>query len=125
MTTVDYRNAFIRIADALTLMNGKTKQTIESKDLEIQKLQKQVADLQTYIKIMTDLNNEQLVSKAIKRLRKEQKEPMLDDLRKAQRPMKEQSLNAFDLIMKLTKIQRDKEEKEYEEILRNGNGNGK
>jgi hypothetical protein len=125
MTTVDYRNAFVRIVEALTLVNNKTKQTIESKDLEIQKLQKQVADLQTYIKIMTDLNNEQLVSKAIQRLR-QQKDISEEDLDSISGGHERglQAFNAFDLIMKLTKIQRAKEEKEYAEILKNGNGNG-
>jgi hypothetical protein len=125
MTTVDYRNAFLKIAEALTLVNNKTKQTIESKDLEIQKLQKQVADLQTYMKIMTDLNNEQLVSKAIQRLR-QQKDISEEDLDSISGVHERglQAFNAFDLIMKLTKIQRAKEEKEYAEILKNGNGNG-
>jgi hypothetical protein len=120
MTTVDYRNAFIRIAEALTLMNGKAKTTIEAKDLEIQKLQKQVADLQTYIKIMTSMNEQELVKKALVELKKQgaEIEVSMGITSEATK------LNAFDLIMQLTKIRRAKEDKEYQELLKNGNGNG-
>jgi hypothetical protein len=123
MTTVDYRNAFLKIAEALTLMNGKAKTTIEAKDLEIQKLQKQVADLQTFVKIMTKMNEQELIQKALAELKKQGiEEPKLQLPIKGRFDGKE-GLNAFDLIMKLTKIQRDKEDREYQELLKNGNGN--
>jgi len=126
MTTVDYRNAFLKVSEVLTLMNGKAKTTIESKDLEIQKLQKQVADLQTYVKIITKMNEEQLVKKALAEMKKQgiQSPDKLLIPKVPEKPWKK-SFSAFDLIMGLVKIQRDKEEKEYEEILKNGNGNGK
>jgi site-specific recombinase XerD len=126
MTTVDYRNAFLKVSEVLTLMNGKAKTTIEAKDLEIQKLQKQVADLQTYVKIITKMNEEQLVKKALAEMKKQgiQSPDELLIPKVPEKPWKK-GFNAFDLIMGLVKIQRDKEEKEYEEILKNGNGNGK
>jgi hypothetical protein len=116
MTTVDYRNAFIRIAEALTLMNGKARQTIEAKDLQIQKLEKQVSDLQTYVKIMTSMNEEQLVKKALEELKKQGVEEPIYFPNKGKEPLK-----AFDLIMKLTEIQRQKEDRAYQELLTNGN----
>jgi len=119
MTTVDYRNAFIRISEALSLMNGRARQTIEGKDLEIQKLQKQVGDLQTFVKIMTKMNEQELVKKALEELKKQGIEEPIQYPNKGKEPLK-----AFDLIMKLTKIQRQKEDKEYQELLTNGNGNG-
>jgi site-specific recombinase XerD len=68
LSEVSHKQAFNEIKSVLTLMNGK-RTVIEAKDVEIEKLKKQVEELQSYIKIMTALNNEQLIKQAVETLK--------------------------------------------------------
>ena len=68
LSEVSHKQAFKEVKSVLTLMNGK-RTVIEAKDVEIEKLKKQVEELQSYIKIMTALNNKQLIEQAVEQLK--------------------------------------------------------
>ena len=113
-------------------MNGK-RMVIEAKDVEIGKLKKQVEELQAYIKIMTALNNEQLIKQAVEQFKNQGfKETFVFDYKEniyfshetdKSKNFKVKRDDATELITKLAQLQEQKQKEEYQKLLENGNGN--
>jgi integrase len=132
LSEVSHKSAFIEVKSVLTLMNGK-RTVIEAKDVEIEKLKKEVEDLKTYIKILTTLNNKQLIEQAVAELKQQgYKETFVFGDRSNMyfthetdktKNFKVKSGDATELIAKLAQLQEQKQKDEYQKLLENGNGN--
>ena len=133
LSEVSHKQAFNEVKSVLTLMNGK-RTVIEAKDVEIEKLKKQVEELQSYIKIMTALNNKQLIEQAVEQLKAQGfKETFVfgDKENIYYSNETDKSLNfsvkrndAQAMITKLAELEQQKQKAEYQKLLENGNGNG-
>lgn len=132
LSEVSHRQAFIEIKSVLTLMNGK-RTVIGAKDLEIEKLKKQVEELQSYIKIMTALNNEQLIKQAVEQFKKQDfKEYFVFGDREniyfshatdKSKNFKVKQGDAQAMLTKLAELEQQKQKEDYQKLLENGNGN--
>jgi hypothetical protein len=100
--------------------------------LEIEKLKKQVEELQTYIKVMTTLNNEQLIKQSIEEFKKQGfKETFFGDreniyLSHETDKSKNFSVKRGDaqaMLTKLAEFEQQKQKEEYQELLESNNGN--
>lgn len=113
-------------------MNGK-RTVIEAKDVEIEKLKKQVEELQSYIKIMTALNNEQLIKQAVEQFKNQGfKETFVFGEREniyfthatdKTKSFKVKRDDAQAMLTKLAELEQQKQKEEYQKLLENGNGN--
>ena len=133
LSEVSHKQAFNEVKSVLTLMNGK-RTIIEGKDVEIEKLKKQVEDLQSYIKIMTALNNEQLIKQAVETLKTQgfkesfvfgdKENTYYSHETDKTKNFKVKRDDATELITKLAQLEEQKQKEEYQKLLENGNGNG-
>jgi hypothetical protein len=134
LSEVTHKTAFNEVKSVLTLMNGR-KTVIEAKDVEIEKLKKEVEELKTYIRVMTTLNNKQLIIQAVEQLKEQGfKETFVfgdrDNIYFSHETDKSKNFkvkrdDANELITKLAQLQEQKQKDEYQKLLENGNnGNG-
>jgi integrase len=132
LSEVSHRQAFIEIKSVLTLMNGR-KTVVEAKDVEIEKLKKRIEELESYIKIMTALNNEQLIKQAVDEFKKQGfKETFVFDDKENRyfthatdknKSFKVKRDDAKAMLTKLADLEQQKQKEDYQKLLKNGNGN--
>lgn len=131
LSEVEHKTAFNEVKSVLTLMNGK-RTVIEAKDVEIEKLKKEVEELKTYIRVMTTLNNKQLIMQAVEQLKEQGfKETFVFGDRSniyfshetdKSKNFKVKRDDANELITKLAQLEEQKQKDEYQKLLENGNG---
>jgi site-specific recombinase XerD len=132
LSEVSHRQAFIEIKSVLTLMNGR-KTVIEVKDLEIEKLKKRIEELESYIKIMTALNNEQLIKQAVDQFKNQgfketfvfgdKENRYFTHATDKNKSFKVKRDDAKAMLTKLAELEQQKQKEDYQKLLENGNGN--
>jgi hypothetical protein len=111
LSEVNHKKAFLEIKEVLNLSNGRIKATMESKDVEIEKLKKQNEDLQRQIDVLARLLKKELLEEA-------QKQGVII----AKESGKEAT--AMENLRFLAKIKEEQDRAEYERLLAEKNGNG-
>jgi len=132
LSEVSHRQAFIEIKSVLTLMNGR-KTVIEAKDVEIEKLKKRIEELESYIKIMTALNNEQLIKQAVEQFKNQgfketfvfgdKENRYFTHATDKSKNFKVKRDDAKAMLTKLAELEQQKQKEDYQKLLENGNGN--
>jgi integrase len=108
LSEVSHRTAFIELKEVLNVSNGAIKKTIQTKDMEIEKLRKELDETRLLIKAMTSLFGEEILEKAKSQV------PVARKSGKSLTPIEVLEIKAEQI--------RNREKKEYEEMLKNGNG---
>jgi integrase len=111
LSEVSHRRAFIELKEVLNVSNGAIKKTIQTKDMEIEKLRKELDETKLLIKAMTELFGEQILEKA--------KSQMIVGRHSGE------PLTPIEVVKIKAEAIRQREKKEYEEMLKNGNGEQK
>jgi integrase len=110
LSEVSHRKAFMELKEVLNVSNGAIKKTIQTKDMEIEKLRKELDETRLLIKAMTSLFGEEILEKA---------KSQVPVARKSGKP-----LTPIEVLEIKAEQIRNREKKEYEAMLKNGNGNG-
>ena len=102
--------------------------------MEGKAIKKRIEELESYIKIMTSLNNKQLIEQAVEQLKAQGfKETFVfgDKENIYYSNETDKSLNfsakrgdAQAMLTKLAELEQQKQKEEYQKLLENGNGNG-
>jgi integrase len=107
---VKLKEAFIKVREeALSLSNGTVKSELETKDARIEELKKELDETRLLMKAMTQLFGKEILEKA-----KSQDKDIAQGII---------LLSPLEILQNLAEKIRDRERKEYEEMLKNGNGN--
>jgi len=109
LSEVSHRKAFIELKEVLNVSNGAIKKTLQTKDMEIEKLRKELEETKLLVKAMTSLFGDEILEKA------RAKVPVA---RKSGKP-----LTPIEVLEIEAETIRQRERKEYEKMLKNGNGN--
>jgi len=116
------KNAWAKVKEQLTLTNGSIKSSMNQKDERITDLQTKVTELERLIRLMSELNGEEITKKALARLKAEgQKDVLLGpDVAKGIDLIPKEA-RAFELLKQLAELEKKKQDKAYEELMKNGN----
>jgi integrase len=114
LSEVSHRRAFIELKEVLNVSNGAIKKTIQTKDMEIEKLQGKVSELENMVRLMSEIYGKQILEKAKAELHISGEEG-------------ETKLSPYEALKLMAKLREKEEEKAYRKMLENGNGdsNGK
>lgn len=130
LSEVDHAKAFLEVKEALSLSNGAIKETMQSKDTEIQKQQKQIDELRLILRGMTEIYGEDILNRAMNKLgmvAKHSGEPtegrglIIPDLGSIS---VEEPKDILELLKQVGKAKGDRDRAEYQKLIENGNGNG-
>jgi len=110
LSEVDHAKAFLEVKEALNLSNGAIKETMQSKDEEIQKLQKELEEQRLILKGMTEIYGEQILEKAMQKLGKKP-----TDLQGAT------IIDILELLKEVGKAKEDKDRAEYQKLIESNN----
>jgi hypothetical protein len=114
LSEVSHRTAFIELKETLNVSNGAIKKTIQTKDMEIEKLRRELDETKLLMKAMTEMFGKEILEKA----------------RKAQPHNKdivmgiEHPLTPIEVLELYAETIRKREQKEYQKMLESNNGNG-
>lgn len=106
LSEVNHKKAFLEIKEVLNLSNGRIKSIADAKDVEIAQLKKEVEELKTVLKGFSTIFEKQIQAKS----QVAKKSGKLD--------------KPYDILREIGRVQQEKEQAEYEKLLKNGNGNG-
>lgn len=131
--SANLKNSFTKVREEnLSLSNGKIKPMIESKDKKIAELEAKIQKLETFIEIMTALNNKQIVEKAVEQLKQQgfKETFVFGDKENAyytctedkSKNFKVKKDSAIELLNKIAELKKQKQDAEYKKLLENGNG---
>ncbi len=122
LSEVEHKNAFIEVKQVLSVTNGRIKSTMQAKDVEITRLQKQIEELRLTMKGMMEIYGEEIMKKAIEKLKGEGKITTLPI--KTQNEIKIGKItNITELLQAIGKAKEKEQRKEYEKIIAENNNN--
>jgi len=114
LADVKLRDAFIRVREeALRLSETKAKSEIELKDKQIAKLNERIKQLELTIRGMVEIYGEEILQKAMQKLKAEGIPSAIAEVKFSKNPMK--------VFEYLGKIAEDKRKAEYEKLLKETN----
>jgi integrase len=131
LSEVDHKKAFQEIDEALNLSNGRIKESMLSKDAEIQALKKELEEQKSLVKAMVSLFGKEILKKAVAQLEQQSfreifvfgdRENVHYTNDKTQIKIKRDS--PIDYLDALAKLKEDKDREEYQKLIESNNGNG-
>ena len=130
LSEIEHKNAFIEVKHVLSLTSGRIQSEMEIKDIHIARLTKQVEQLRLTIKGMLDVYGEEILNKAIEKLKQEGKLATLlikQDISGLTPMAKFKTIKDLtELLQAIAKAKEEEQAKEYEKIIaENNNSNRK
>jgi hypothetical protein len=122
LSEVNHKQAFLEVKEVLNLSNGRIKQTVEAKDVEIAKLRKELEEMKLVLKGFTEMFGEDIARKTIEKLKQEGKLTTLPI--KTQQELEYGKIaDAYELLLALAKAREQEQQAEYQKLVESNNGN--
>ena len=127
LSEVEHKKAFIEVREYLSLSNGTVKSTMQTKDAEIIRLQKELEKQRLIVKGMLEVFGEEILKKALAKIEDEKdqlKAKMILTRGSATENIQPYDLETVAKVLEIVGKQREKRQlEEYRKIIENNNNN--